>query len=83
MSRMPFLSRGKLYEVETTNATTKSLIASYWGDAVSRLIGSGDISGLDRFRGFTIKGRPFETDPDVIEDFVLSTDFDFQELYEP
>ncbi len=83
MSRMPFLSRGVLYEVETTNPRTKSLIASYWGDAVSRLIGSGDTSGLDRFRGFALKGHPFETDPDVIEDFILSTDFDFQELYQP
>jgi hypothetical protein len=83
MSRMPFLSRGKLYEVETSNPKTKSLIASYWGDAVKGLIGEGDTSGLDRYRGFTIGGHPFETDPDVIEDFVLSTDFDFQELYEP
>ena len=83
MSRMPFLSRGQLYEVETSNPATKTLIASYWGDAVSHFIRTGDTARFDRYRGFTIKGHPFETDSDVIEDFILDTDFDFQELYEP
>ena len=32
MSRMPFLSRGELYDVETTNPKTKRLIARYWGE---------------------------------------------------
>jgi hypothetical protein len=72
-----------LYEVETSDTATKTLIGRYWGDAVNRLIGFADTSGLDRYRGLSIEGHPFETDPDVIEDFILSTDFDFQELYEP
>ena len=83
MSRMPFLSRGQLYEVETTNPRVKTLIGRYWGDAVKRLIGRGETSELDRYRHLSIGGHPFETDPDVIEDFWLSTDFDFQEFYEP
>jgi hypothetical protein len=83
MSRMPFLSRGRLYEVETSDPELKTVIARYWGDAVSHFMRTGETSRFDRYRGVTIKGHPFETDPDVIEDFVLSTDFDFQELYEP
>lgn len=80
---MPFLSRGQLYQVETTNPRVKTLISGYWGDAVKGLISRADTSGLDRYRHVTIGGHPFETDPDVIEDFILSTDFDFQEFYEP
>jgi len=83
MSRMPFLSKGELFEVETSNPTTKARIARYWGDAVNHFLRTGDTSRLDRFRGQTIGGHPFETDPDAIEEFYLSTDFDFQELYEP
>jgi hypothetical protein len=80
---MPFLSRGELYEVETSNAKTKGLVARYWGDAVQHFLRTGDTSRLDRYRGKTIAGHPLETDPDAIEDFYFSTDFDFQELYEP
>jgi hypothetical protein len=80
---MPFLSRGKLYQVEANDPETKSLIARYWGDAVSHFIRTGDTSRLDRYRYRSHFGHPFETDPDVVEDFWLSTDFDFQELYEP
>ena len=83
MSRMPFLSRGELYEVETSDPELKTVIARYWGEAVNRLIGYGDISGLDPYHDLSIEGHPFETDPTVIEDFILGTDFDFQELYEP
>lgn len=83
MSLMPFLSRGRLYEVETSDPELKTVIGRYWGEAVNRLIGLGDTTGLDHYRGLSIEGHPFETDPDVIEDFILSTDFDFQELYEP
>jgi hypothetical protein len=83
MSHLPFLSRGKLYVVETDDPKTKRLIARYWGVAVNRLIGEGDTSELDKYRGQTHLGDPFETDPDVVEDFWLSTDFDFQDFYEP
>jgi hypothetical protein len=83
MSRMPFLSRGKLQMVETDDPETKTLIASYWGDAVSDFIRTGETSHFNRYRGVTIEGQPFETDPDVVEDFILDTDFDFQELYQP
>ena len=83
MSRMPFLSRGDLYDVETSNPKTKAMIARYWGDAVSHFLRSGETTRLDDYRGVSIKGHPFETDPDVIEDFVIGTDFDFQELNEP
>jgi hypothetical protein len=83
MSRMPFLSKGELFEVETSDPELKTVIGRYWGEAVNRLIGFGDTSGLDRYRGLSIEGHLFETDPDVIEDFILSTDFDFQELYKP
>ncbi len=80
---MPFLSRGELYDVETSSPKTKGLIARYWGDAVNHFLRTGDTSRLGRFRGQSIGGHPFETDPDAIEEFYLSTDFDFQELYEP
>lgn len=80
---MPFLSRGKLYVVETDDQQTKTLIGRYWGDAVKRLIGFADTTRLDRYHDLTVHGHPYETDPDVIEDFFLETDFDFQELYEP
>jgi hypothetical protein len=83
MSRMPFLSGGELFDVETENPKTKRLIARYWGDAVNHFLRTGDTSRLDRYRGQTISGRPFETNRDVIEDFYARTDFDFQELYEP
>jgi hypothetical protein len=83
MSRMPFLSKGKLYEVETSSPKTKGVIARYWGDAVQHFLRTGDTSRLDGYRRKSIEGHPFETDPDVIEDFVVGTDFDFQELYEP
>jgi hypothetical protein len=83
VSRLPFLSRGELLEIETSNPKSKSMIARYWGDGVRHFLRTGDTTRLDRYRGWTIKGHPFETDPDVIEDFVLGTDFDFQELYEP
>jgi hypothetical protein len=83
MSKMPFLSKGELFEVETSNPKIKALIARYWGDAVSHFLRTGDISRLDRYRVQTLGGHPFETDADAIEDFYLSTDFDFQELYEP
>lgn len=80
---MPFLSRGKLHVVETENAKTKTLIGRYWGDAVAHFRATGNTSRLDRYRNRTIAGHPFEVDPDVIENFLLETDFDFQELYEP
>ena len=80
---MPFLSGGELFDVETESPKTKRLIARYWGDAVQHFLRTGDTSRLDRYQGKTIAGHPFETDPDVIEAFYLSTDFDFQELYEP
>lgn len=83
MSRLPFLSHGELYLVETDNARTKTLIGQYWGDGVAHFRATGDTSKLDRYRDRTIAGHPFETDPQVIEDFLLETDFDFQELYEP
>lgn len=82
MSWMPFLSRGKLYQVEANDPETKSLIAHYW-NAVGHFIRTGDTSRLDRYRDRSHLGYPFETDPEVVEDFWLSTDFDFQELYEP
>lgn len=80
---MPFLSHGELYDVETTNPKTKGLIARYWGDAVNHFLRTGDTSRLEPYRGRAIGGHPFETDPAAIEAFYLSTDFDFQELYEP
>jgi hypothetical protein len=83
MSRMPFLSRGRLYDAEISKPKTKTLIARYWGDAVQHFLRTGDTSRLDRYRGVKVGGHPFETDPDVIEAFYLETDFDFQELYEP
>jgi hypothetical protein len=83
MSRLPFLSRGKLHVVETDNANTKRLIGQYWGDAVAHFRATGDTSRLDRYRNRAIAGHPFEVDPEVIEDFLFETDFDFQELYEP
>lgn len=83
MSRLPFLSNGKLHMVETDNPRTKTLIGQYWGDGVAHFRATGDTSRLDRYRDRAIEGRPFEVDPGVIEDFLLETDFDFQELYEP
>jgi hypothetical protein len=83
MSRLPFLSDGKLHLVETDDAGTKTLIGQYWGDAVAHFRATGDTSRLDRYHDLTVEGRPFEVDPEVIEDFLLETDFDFQELYEP
>jgi hypothetical protein len=83
VSLLPFLSRGKLYQVETDDPETISLIARYWGDAVNHFRETGDTSRLDPYRDRDYRGHPFETDPDVIEDFLLETDFDFQELYEP
>ena len=83
MSRMPFLSRGELYEVTTDDPKTKSLLGRYWGSAIQHFRATGDTSRLEPYRNRTIAGHPFETDPKVIEDFLLETDFDFQELYEP
>jgi hypothetical protein len=80
---MPFLSRGELHEVETSDPRTKRRIARYWGDAVKHFLSTGKTDRLDRYREHTIAGHPFETDPEVIVDFFLRTDFDFQELYEP
>lgn len=83
MSRLPFLSRGKLHMVETDDPATKTLIGRYWGDAVAHFRATGDTSRLDPYRSRSVEGGPFEVDPEVIEDFLLETDFDFQELYEP
>lgn len=83
MSRMPFLRRGKLYEVQTDDPKTKSLLGRYWGNAIQHFRATGDTSRLDPYRDRTLYGHPFETDPDVIEDFLLETDFNFQEFYEP
>ena len=83
MSRMPFLSRGKLFMVETDDPKTKRLIARYWGVAVQHFRATGDTSKLEPYRSLTYLGHPYETGPGVIEDFLLETDFDFQELYEP
>jgi hypothetical protein len=83
VSLLPFLSRGQLYQVETDDPETKSLIASYWGDAVNHFLATGDTSRLDPYRNRTYAGHPYETDPKVIEDFYLDIDFDFQEFYEP
>jgi hypothetical protein len=46
MSRLPFLSRGKLHVVETDNANTKRLIGQYWGDAVAHFRATGTRPGL-------------------------------------
>ena len=80
---MPILSGGRLYQVEVFTPRARGLIARYWGSAVTHFLATGDTSRLKRFRGYRIRGLPFETDPEVIEDFYFSTDFDFQELYEP
>ena len=65
MSRLPFLSRGKLYLVETDNTKTQTLIAQYWGDAVAHFRATGQTWRLDRYRNRTIAGHPFEVDPEV------------------
>jgi hypothetical protein len=83
MSRLPLLSGGRLYEVETTDSRTKRRIGRYWGDAINHFLATGDSSRLAPYRHWNVQGLPFETDPDAIEDFFLDTDFDFQELYEP
>jgi len=83
MSRMPFLSGGRLYEVEVTNPEDKSKIARFWGYAVNHFRATGDPSRLEPYEGQTYEGLLYDTDPDVIEDFLFDTDFDFQELYEP
>lgn len=80
---MPILSRGRLYQVEVFTPRAKQLIGRYWGDAINHFLATGDTSRLNRYRGVRIHGYPLETDPDTIEDFYRSTDFDFQELYEP
>jgi hypothetical protein len=80
---MPFLSDGRLYQVQTTNPRTKSLIAQYWGDAVNHFLSTGDTLKLGPYERWRIGGMRFETDPSAIEDFISSTDFDFQEFYEP
>ena len=64
MSLMPFLSRGKLYVVETDDPTTKRLIARYWGDAVNHFLRTGDTSRLDPYRNHTYLGHPYDVDPD-------------------
>jgi hypothetical protein len=82
MSRMPMFSRGELHEVEVTTPEAKLAIGRYWGDAINRFLATGDISRLQAYKGQAILGLPFEVDPDVIEDWYASTDFDFQEIYE-
>jgi hypothetical protein len=83
MSLLPFLSGGRLYEIETDDPDVKRQIGLYWGDAVAHFLATGDTSRLEPYRRRRLGGLPFETDPDVIEDFYMGTDFDFQEFYEP
>lgn len=80
---MPMFSRGELREVEVTSPEAKTTIARYWGDAVQHFLATGETDRLEPYRRRSVLGLPFETDPDVIEDFFLATDFDFQEVYEP
>jgi hypothetical protein len=79
---MPHLSGGQLYLLQVENPRLQRLISHYWNIAVRDLL-EGDDATLLQFRGWTVLGLPFETDPDVVLDFWLSTDFDFQEVYEP
>jgi hypothetical protein len=80
---MPILSGGELHEIDVSTARAKGLIARYWGDAIHHFLASGDTSRLEPYRHSSVLGLPFEVDPDVIEDWYASTDFDFQEIYEP
>ncbi len=80
---MPILSEGELHVVDVETDDDKRLIAEYFGSAVQHFLDTGDTSHLDPFRDRQVAGLPFETDPDVIEDWFLATDFDFQEIYEP
>jgi hypothetical protein len=83
MSRMPLLSNGELKIIEVSSPEAKQWISNYWGIAVDHFLDTGDQSLLAPFAGRRIKGLPFETDPEAIEEFWFSTDFDFQEVYEP
>jgi hypothetical protein len=80
---MSILSGGLLHQLEVDDPEMKSLIARYWGVAIQHFRDTGDTSKLAPYRGRTVDGIPFDTDPDVIEDWLIDTDFDFQDLYEP
>lgn len=80
---MPMFSNGRLHVIDVSTPEAKQRIARYWGDAVQHFLTTGNTSRLRPYERWTVKGLLFETDPDVIEDWFLSTDFDFQEIYEP
>jgi hypothetical protein len=82
MSQVPHLSGGKIHVIANATSDEVELSASFFS-AVSYFIECGDTSRIEAFRGSALRGIPFETDPDVIEEWWLSTDFDFQEIYEP
>jgi hypothetical protein len=82
MSQAPHLSAGQLHVITDATPEEVQQSSSYFS-AVSYFINTGDVSRVETFRGRAQRGLPFETDPDVIEQWWLSTDFDFQEIYEP
>jgi hypothetical protein len=79
---VPHLSGGRIHVIEDASSDEVQLSSSFF-NAVSHFIATGQSDEIDAFRGRALRGLPFDTDPDLIEDWHLSTDFDFQEIYEP
>jgi hypothetical protein len=81
MAQVPHLSGGRIHILVDASPEEASQSGAYFS-AVDFLIREGDTSRIETFRGRAQRGLPFETDPDVIEEWWLSTDFDFLEEYE-
>ena len=58
----------------------RSTVGAHW-NAIKRFLATGAVTLLHPFEGTTVAGKHLQTDPDVIEDWALQGQLDFEEIY--
>lgn len=57
-----------------------STMGSYW-NAIQQFLETGEVEGLDPYRGVVVAGYRLETDPDWIEYWAYHGDLGFPDIY--
>ncbi len=77
---MRIYSDGESVVVDVRGSRVASTIGEYH-NAVRAYLNQGDVTGLARFEGQRVAGRPLETDPDVIDEMARRGTFRFDAIY--
>lgn len=80
MRAMRVLTNSGVEIVGVDDPEDASIVGKYW-NAVKEFLGTGDEWALHDFAGELVGGLELEVDPDLIEDFALSGQLSFRDIY--